>query len=144
MMNGTLRIVGSHDHGDGKPEIVKTETSALCNNIDGRYIITYDETLPGNDDPDSVIRHRLEIGIGTLTMSQTGALASDMRFGLNKTWHSDYKTPYGIMDMSVITRNLMVETGHKKITAHVQYELQMDGNKVSDSNVRISFIYSQN
>ncbi len=142
-MNGTLRIVGSHDHGDGNPEIVKTETLAVCENTDDIYVITYDESLPGNDDPDSVIRHRLEIGIGTLTMLQTGALSSDMRFGLNKTWHCDYKTPYGIMDMSVITRGLMVETGPKKITAHVQYELQMDGNKVSDSNVRISFVYAQ-
>ncbi len=141
-MNGIVKIIGSHDHGDGNPEIVKTESDAQCIEKDGLYIITYDEILKDDDDPRKAIKHRLEIGIGTLSMSQTGILESDMRFGLNKTWHSNYKTPYGVMDMSVITRNLMVETGTRKIAAHVQYELQLDGNKVSDSNVRISFVFS--
>ena len=142
-MNGIIRIVGSHDHGDGIPEIVKTESEGQCVLEDDLYIITYDEPLKNDDDPRKAIRHRLEIGIGTLSMTQTGILESDMRFGLGKTWHSNYKTPYGVMDMSVITRNLMVETGAKKITAHVQYELQLDGNKVSDSNVRVSFVFSE-
>ncbi len=141
-MNGIVKIIGSHDHGDGKPEIVKTESHAMCIEDNGVYIITYDEKLPGSDDDNSRIKHKLKIGIGTLSMSQTGALESDMRFGLGKTWHCDYKTPYGFMDMSVTTRNLMVEIGTKKITAHVHYELQMDGNKVSDSKVRISFVFS--
>ena len=143
-MNGVLRIMGAHDHGDGKPEIVKTESDAICTQDGENYIITYDEKLSGDDDSSSAITHILEIGVGTLRIAQSGSLESDMRFGLGKTWHSDYKTPYGMTDMSVTTRNLMVEAGSKKITAHVQYELQMDGNKISDSNVRISFVFSQN
>ena len=138
-MDGILRIIGSHDHGDGNPEIVKTECPAVCTTEGNISVITYNEELRG-DASSSPIQHRLEIGVGTLRMSQTGALESDMRFGPGKEWHSSYRTPYGEMDMSVTTKSLMIETGTKKISAHVQYSLSLDGNMISDSKVRITFI----
>ncbi|SDB64907.1 DUF1934 domain-containing protein [Butyrivibrio sp. INlla16] len=139
-MNGTLKIVGSHDHGDGTPEIIKQEFPASCDQQGTTYIITYTEDMsdtPG--EAPAVTSHRLEIGEGFLRMVQTGALDSELYFSLGKTWNTDYKTPYGLMKMTAITRHLMIEENPKKITAHVQYELQLDGDKISDSKVRISF-----
>ena len=134
-MNGKIKIIGAHDHGDGKPEIIKKEFSALCEQNESTYIITYTE-----DNEGSVTSHRLEIGEGTLRMVQTGAITSELIFALGKVWNTDYQTPYGLMKMTAITRNLMIEISTKKITAHALYELQMDGDKISDSKIRISFI----
>ncbi|MCR5656621.1 MAG: DUF1934 domain-containing protein [Butyrivibrio sp.] len=130
-MNGTIRIAGAHDHGDGHPEIVKTECKATCKLNEGIYTITY-------VDEDN-ITHFLEIGEGTINMKQTGQVTSDMRFKLGEVWSTPYSTPFGIMNMTVITKNLMIELSNKRIAAHVHYELQMDGDKISDSKVRISY-----
>ncbi|WP_026526135.1 DUF1934 domain-containing protein [Butyrivibrio sp. VCD2006] len=149
-MNGTLKIIGSHDHGDGKPEIIKQEFTAYCEREGTTYIITYAEASsiesvadPSDKAPTSTT-HRLEIGEGFLRMAQTGAVTSDLHFSLAKTWNTDYNTPYGLMKMTAITRSLMIEENPKKITAHVQYELQMNGDKLSDSKVRISFVPNSN
>ena len=144
-MNGTLRIVGSHDHGDGRPEIIKQEFAACCEQTGTTNIITYTENTSvesdaySSDSSASETLHRLEIGEGFLRMLQTGAVDSELHFSLGETWNTDYRTPYGIMKMTAITRLLMIEQNPKKITAHVQYELQMNGDKISDSKVRISF-----
>ncbi len=145
-MNGTLRIMGSHDHGDGKPEIIKQEFSAYCEQDGTTNIITYTESSSvesaanSEDYSPNMTTHRLEIGEGFLRMIQTGAMDSELHFSLGETWNTDYRTPYGLMKMTAITRLLMIEENPKKITAHVQYELQMNGDKISDSKVRISFI----
>lgn len=143
-MNGTLRIVGSHDHGDGHPEIIKQEFTAYCEQEGTTYIITYTEDSSvesaASDQKPAVTTHRLEIGGGFLRMLQTGAVDSELHFSLGEAWHTDYRTPYGLMKMTAITRHLMIEENPKKITAHVQYELQMNGDKISDSKVRISFL----
>ena len=145
-MEGIIRIIGAHDHGDGKPEIVKTEHKAVCSKEGQNYIITYsDEDMVSNDSsdtPSSNVSHRLEIGEGYFRMAQTGGLSSDLLFRLGEIWNTDYQTPYGLMKMTAITRNLMMEISPKKISAHVQYELQMDGEKISDSKVRVSFIFN--
>ena len=143
-MNGTLRIMGSHDHGDGNPEIITQEFSAYCEQEGTTNIITYTENTTvdsaSSDTEPSITTHRLEIGEGFLRMLQTGAVDSELHFSLGETWNTDYRTPYGLMKMTAITRLLMIETNPKKITAHVQYELQMNGDKISDSKVRISFV----
>ncbi|MBE5859989.1 MAG: DUF1934 domain-containing protein [Butyrivibrio sp.] len=134
-MNGTIRIMGSHNHGDGTPEIIKETANALLEINEDKYVISYETTNEGNK-----ISHIIEIDGTNFTMIQEGAVNSTLVFGPGKVYNTDYHTPYGIMKMSVITRNIMAELGSKKITAHVQYELLMDGSKVSDSKVRISFI----
>ena len=145
-MNGKLRIIGSHDHGDGKPEIIKQEFNAYCEQEGTTYIITYTESatvesaVTSPDSEPSKTTHRLEIGEGFLRMLQTGAVDSELHFSLGETWNTDYRTPYGLMKMTAITRLLMIEENPKKIAAHVQYELQMNGDKISDSKVRISFV----
>ena len=140
-MDGKIKIIGSHDHGDGEPEIVKTERDAICVMENDTYIITYTDSE--NGDPNaSDIQHTLRIGAGTVDMLQTGAIESELRFGPGKTWNTDYQTPYGLMNMTAITRHLMIEISPKKISAHLQYELQLDGNKLSDSKVRISFVFN--
>ncbi|WP_029323934.1 DUF1934 domain-containing protein [Butyrivibrio sp. AE3004] len=147
-MNGTVKIIGAHDHGDGKPQIIKNLQNAFCEQDGLNYIITYTDRMDSEDDhrsgspkASSVTTHRLEIGEGYLRMVQTGDINSDLLFRLGEAWDTDYQTPYGLMKMTAITRNLMVEISPKKITAHVQYELQMDGDKISDSKVRISFTF---
>ncbi|WP_026659284.1 DUF1934 domain-containing protein [Butyrivibrio sp. AC2005] len=142
-MNGTIRIVGAHDHGDGKPEIVKSEHKAHYTQENLNYIITYSDDVDTSEDSadsSAKVYHRLEIGEGYLRMMQTGDINSDLLFRLGEIWKTDYQTPYGLMKMTAITRHLMLEISSKKISAHVQYELQMDGEKISDSKVRISFI----
>ncbi|WP_026510948.1 DUF1934 domain-containing protein [Butyrivibrio sp. LC3010] len=139
-MNGTIKIIGAHDHGTGKPEIVKHEQKAFCEFDGSNYIITYSDNNEEEDSASGISTHRLEIGEGYLRMAQTGAVTSDLLFRLGETWDTDYETPYGLMKMTAITRNLMMELSKKKITAHVQYELQLDGEKLSDSKVRISFM----
>ncbi|WP_026492371.1 DUF1934 domain-containing protein [Butyrivibrio sp. XPD2002] len=144
-MEGTIKIIGAHDHGDGKPEIVKTEHRAHCTQDGLNYIITFSESdkisEAPSDDSSANVGNRLEIGEGYLRMMKTGDLSSDLYFRLGEIWNTDYQTPYGLMKMTAITRNLMMEISSKKISAHVQYELQMDGEKISDSKVRVSFIF---
>ncbi len=153
-MTGTLKIVGSHDHGDGKPEIIKNIYNAECVQEDECFTLSYledagplhpDDPANGSDDSASekrnVIQHTLVIGPGRIDMNQEGAITSSLSFGPGKVWDTDYQTPYGLFKMTAITRHLLIEISPKKISAHLQYELQMDGSKVSDSKVRISFVF---
>ena len=167
-MNGTLKIVGSHDHGDGKPEIIKNIYNAECVQDGESFTLSYledggnypeahDESVNSmspdkasnmNDNVDhskgkqrNVIFHTLTIGPGRIEMSQEGAISSTLSFGPCKVWDTDYQTPYGLFKMTAITRHLLIEISPKKLSAHLQYELQMDGSKVSDSKVRISFVF---
>ncbi len=153
-MTGTLKIVGSHDHGDGKPEIIKNIYNAECVQDGECFTLSYledggplhpDDPANGSDDSASekrnVIHHTLVIGPGRIDMNQEGAITSSLSFGPGKVWDTDYQTPYGLFKMTAITRHLLIEISPKKISAHLQYELQMDGSKVSDSKVRISFVF---
>lgn len=141
-MNGIIKIIGAHDHGDGKPEIVKTECTASCITDGNSTLIQYYD--PADDDKLHIRNHHtLIIGNGKITMSQTGSVNSELHFGLGETCETDYQTQYGIMKLTAITRHLMIEETPKKISVHLQYELKADGEKISDSKVRVSFTFTE-
>ena len=135
-MNGIIKVTGYHDRGDSSPEIIKEEADASLSCSDDKYTITY--TSAYEQDKETI--HTIEIKNGTLCIIQTGSVNSKMYFSPGGSYDTDYKTPYGVMKMKVVTNSLFTEIKPKKITAHVQYELHMDGQKVSTSKTRISFI----
>ena len=48
-----------------------------------------------------------------------------------------YNTPYGAMDMKVKTQVLEVTEEQDRLSAHVRYVLEMDGQDTSNSDIKI-------
>ena len=56
---------------------------------------------------------------------------------INKINMTQYETPYGEMMIGVFTKDIQFEEQDEKITVHVNYALDINGDPVADCNIDI-------
>ncbi len=68
---------------------------------------------------------------------KSGITNTHMVFEKDKINMTQYETPYGEMMIGVFTKDIQFEEQDEKITVHVNYALDINGDPVADCNIDI-------
>lgn len=122
MQKVLLTIKGSQVEDPGS--IVEFVTEGRLSKETGGYLIEYDESdLTGNDGVTTTIL----LENGSVTMSRSGEVDSQMVFLRNSVYESNVSTPGGMMRMNILATNLKSDLSDKSGNVDLEYELKLGG-----------------
>ena len=118
---------------DNEPiEVITPAAYYLKNN---KHYIIYEEVVEGM--PGS-IKNKIRIsGEDQLEILKSGLSGSHMEFEIDKLHMTPYDTPYGEPLIGIYTKDLKVEESDDRINIRINYELDINGDKVADSEIKM-------
>ena len=129
-------VTGIEAQGDepgSEPIEVITPASYYLKN--GKHYILYDEVMEGIP---GVVKNKIKItGEDPMEIIKSGITNTHMVFEKDKINMTQYETPYGEMMIGVFTKDIQFEEQDEKITVHVNYALDINGDPVADCNIDI-------
>ena len=101
----------------------------------GKHYIIYEEVVEGM--PGS-IKNKIRIsGEDQLEILKSGLSGTHMVFEKDKIHMTPYETPYGELLLGIYTKDLKVEESDDRINIRINYELDINGDKVADSEIKM-------
>ena len=118
---------------DNEPiEVITPAAYYLKNN---KHYIIYEEVVEGM--PGS-IKNKIRIsGEDQLEILKSGLSGTHMVFEKDKIHMTPYETPYGELLLGIYTKDLKVEESDNRINIRINYELDINGDKVADSEIKM-------
>lgn len=135
-----LTISGLHydtfpgDVDENEPiEIITPATYYLKN---GKHYVIYDEMVEGMP---GTIQNKIRIaGNHLLEIKKSGLANTRMVFEKDKINMTQYETPYGEFLIGIFTKNMLVDVTEENIDVSVNYELDINSEKVADCDIRMN------
>ena len=114
-----LSISGLHmlEEEDGNVEVV---TAGDYYNRNGKHYILYDEVMEGLS---GHISNRIKISGDSVEVTKKGLTNTQLIFEKGKKHMTRYQTPYGILNLGVLTRDVQVREEDALIGVKVEYIL---------------------
>ena len=75
----------------------------------------------------------IKVKDGVVNIKRLGAIKGDLEFSTNKSSKSLYSTPYGQMELEIITNKCDVYLLEKGVKIYIEYKIMMQGSKVSEN-----------
>ncbi len=123
-----VRVDNLQTDPDGKSEhvVANYKGSMLVN--DGRCVVGYEETLPGDNKQSKPVKCMLKFSDKKIELNKNGDLSYNMVFVEGERVKFLYRTAFGTIDMAVETLSLITggDIG-KGLTAEIKYLLDMNG-----------------
>ena len=118
---------------DNEPiEVITPAAYYLKNN---KHYIIYEEVVEGM--PGS-IKNKIRIsGEDQLEILKSGLSGTHMVFEKDKIHMTPYETPYGELLLGIYTKDLKVEESDDRSNIRINYELDINGDKVADSEIKM-------
>ena len=134
-----LTISGLHydslpDEDENEPiEVITPATYYLKN---GKHYVIYDEMVEGMP---GTIQNKIRIaGNNLLEIKKSGLANTKMVFEKDKINMTQYETPYGELMIGIFTKNMLVDVTEKNIDIRVNYELDINSEKVADCDIKMN------
>lgn len=127
-------VFAESEEAENEPIEVITPASYYLKN--GKHYILYEEVVEGLP---GTIRNKIRIAEeeGMLEIIKSGISNLHMVFERDKINMTQYETPYGELLVGVYTRDMKVEVREEAIRVRVSYVLDINGEKVADSEISI-------
>ena len=134
-----LTISGLHydslpDEDENEPiEVITPATYYLKN---GKHYVIYDEMVEGMP---GTIHNKIRIaGNNLLEIKKSGLANTKMVFERDKINMTQYETPYGELLIGIFTKNMQVDVTEKNIDVCVNYELDINSEKVANCDIKMN------
>ena len=102
-------------------------------------LITFKQMIP---DYNVEINNIVKLKDGKVYVKRSGGLSSNLEFDINKPYVTDYETPYGLLDIKIITKSIESFILQDHVNLKITYEMIMQGKKISDNIYIIRNSYS--
>ncbi|MBO4213947.1 MAG: DUF1934 domain-containing protein [Lachnospiraceae bacterium] len=131
-IKGIHTIMGEFGTNDDKDiiEMVNLGTHYMRDEV---HYVLYDEI--GEDD---INKNLLKISLNKIELNKTGSVKSNLIFEPGNENFASYNTPHGELMMGLKTNELMISEEDEEINAHIEYEMSVNYNKVSDCMLDIN------
>ncbi len=114
-------------------EVITPATYYLKN---GKHYVIYDEMVEGMP---GTIQNKIRIaGNNLLEIKKSGLANTRMVFEKDKINMTQYETPYGELMIGIFTKNMLVDVTDKNIDVRVNYELDINSEKVADCDIKMN------
>ena len=135
-----ITINGTH-HDIDEEDSLQTVQQGKYRLVSDKHMIKYEEFIEETEGSSSaVITNLLKIDTNssTVTLTKKGASSSNMVFQEGLHHKSPYKTPFGTMQMSLLTNKLSIEESEATIDITIHYSLEMNYSHISDCTININ------
>ncbi len=139
--NVDVNVTGIHSRPGEPTEKIETFSSGTYEDMeDGRRLVEYDEE---QDACRGTMKVHNKVFIASdgrsMEIIRGGEHSSRLEFGEELEYNTEYLTPYGSMEMKIITNNFEFSTSHEEEDMKVmaEYALEMEGKVLSDSIIII-------
>lgn len=130
--NAVISIVSNASMEDG--ELIEVVSPGRYIEENGVYKAVYEETkISGMEGTTTT----LEIENEKVTLIREGATEARMIFDYNDPTVSLYSTPYGSLQISILTRKLDVDVNDKGGKIDIDYEISIGGDKPQKTNLSL-------
>ena len=121
---------------DEDSEPIEVITPAMYYLKNGKHYVVYDEVLEGLP---GITKNKIRIaGDNLLEIKKSGHTNTQMVFEKDKINMTQYETPYGEFMIGIFTKSMMVDVTEKNIDVLVNYELDINSEKIADCNIRMN------
>ena len=117
---------------DGEEDVNETIAQGTYYNRGGKHYIIYDTY-----DDDSKIENMIKFNEDIVEVSRKGEITGKLIYEAGKKKRSLYTTPVGDMLMALDTHDINIDCRDEKIEAQIFFEIFVEGDKVSDNEVKI-------
>ena len=122
-----LTTIQKYEDHDNKEEMMIEGVVAGRN---GSEYITFKQFDPNYN---VTISNLVKVKDGVVTIKRSGAIESTMIFDKEKSYSTNYETPYGQLDIYVTTHEIESQLLQGDVKLKVEYEIMMQGKKISDN-----------
>ena len=99
-----------------------------------KHYITYEEVVEGME---GTIQNLIKMDENGMEVTKKGLTNVHMVFEKDKIHMTPYETPYGELLLGIYTKDLKVEESDDRINIRINYELDINGDKVADSEIKM-------
>ena len=132
-----LSALASYNGVPGDPAQLVT-TGRLIPARDGA-LLTYPEVLQDETGDTSEAEVELVLRRDQITMNRVGDFSSTMHFRRNKRFETKYHTPYGDMNMSLMTREARWTGKPEAGSVHLCYDVSMQGSYATTNEIHLEY-----
>ncbi len=101
----------------------------------GEHFIEYDEFDSETDDKTS---SSIRFSEGRAEVVRSGNMSGNLTFDVGEKNETTYSTPFGDLNMDIITNDIQIDEKDEQINLKIVYELYAQNEKVSDHTVDVS------
>lgn len=101
----------------------------------GKHYVLYEEVVE-----DQRVSNMIKIYNETVEVTKKGLASVQMFFETGKKNTSIYSTPYGQLEVSIYAEQIRVNETENKLELNMQYDLEMNSQHVSDSQVSVTVV----
>ena len=117
-----------------KNELIEVVTPGNFLIENDEFIATYKETeISGMQGTDT----KLKIGENYIILEREGSTTTKMHFEKNKQTVSLYNTPYGMLELTVNTRELDIEMNENGGNVRIKYDMQVAGQQPIKTELKL-------
>ena len=129
-----LSIAGLHmiEEEDGNVEVV---TAGDYYNRGGKHYVLYDEVVEGLN---GHISNTIKIGEDSLEVLKRGLTNTRMVFEKGKKTLTRYQTPFGVLDLGILAREVKIEESEEAIDVAVDYVLEVNEEQLAECNIKMN------
>ena len=141
MNSDVLITINGTQHDIDEEDSLQTVQQGKYRLVSDKHMIKYEEFIEETEGSSSaVITNLLKIDTNssTVTLTKKGASSSNMVFKEGLHHDSPYKTPFGTMQMSLLTNKLSIEESEATIDITIHYSLEMNYSHISDCTININ------
>lgn len=136
MIDVVITVIGIQKDGNGEENRVELITKGRFYDKNGvKYIVYEDSEISGLEG----VTTMLKIYEKQVALVRTGSINHKQEFLLGEKSHSIYRTPYGAMEMGIMTNSLRMDLPSGAAgTLEIGYELEINGQWQSANSLLIS------
>lgn len=134
MKNDAIIKISGLQVVDDSGESIETISAGKHYIKNEKHYAFYDELEDDNKKISNIIKFDKDF----IEVTRKGAVNTKLNFTLNKTNQSLYSTPFGDMLIEVFTKNISLNEEEADVNLLVDYEMFIDGDKVSDNKIEIN------
>jgi uncharacterized beta-barrel protein YwiB (DUF1934 family) len=135
MIDIVITIIGTQRDGTGEESRIELITAGRGYEKNGvRYIVYKDSEISGLEG----VTTMLKVYDQHIVLVRTGNVDHKQEFRLGEKSYSMYHTPYGTMQMGILTKSLKIDLASEIGVLEISYELEMNGQWQSANTLSIS------
>lgn len=117
------------DMQEEEPDEMELITAGEYYFRNGTHYLLYEEVMEGFTE---VTKNLVKVRPDFMEVRKKGTVDTTMRFERDKSSVSVYKTPFGVLQMDITTKGVLLSQREDLLQIRAVYELGMDGSPISD------------
>ncbi len=114
-------------------QIYESHSDEGENSYTGNLAFKNDNIYITYKEEEQKITTMIKVKDGVVNIKRLGAIKGDLEFNTNKPNKSLYSTPYGEMEIEIITNKCDVYLLEKGVKIYIEYKIMMEDSQISEN-----------